>query len=162
MRIVCPHWARSSRSVDKVEKSLSQCVAPLESPGRREIGDVWTCLKRLRLHISTLPDISFERRFAKVRNPTCRVDNVSSSVQSAAFQRSPLPPRWVPASEILVTPHNSAPQKFSPETIRLTARAAARPFAIETWPACATNVCSRAKRTCGFEIGVRVLNPYSC
>jgi len=28
MRIVCLHWARSTRSVDKVEKSLSQCVAP--------------------------------------------------------------------------------------------------------------------------------------
>src|SRR5215475_2946715 len=28
MQIVCLHWARSTRSVDKVEKSLSQCVAP--------------------------------------------------------------------------------------------------------------------------------------
>jgi hypothetical protein len=110
MRIVCLHWTRSTRSVDKVEKSLSQCVAPWNSPGRREIGMLWTCLKRLRLHISTLPDISFERRFTKVRNPTCRVDNVSSSVQSAAFHRSPLPPRWVPASEILVTPCSTTPK----------------------------------------------------
>jgi hypothetical protein len=31
MPIVCLHWARSSRSVDNVEKFFSQCVAPWKS-----------------------------------------------------------------------------------------------------------------------------------
>jgi len=63
-------------------------------------------------HISTLPNTSFERRLAKVGNPTCRVDNGSGSVPDPLypFHRTPPVRMSVPGQK----PDSSFSARMSP------------------------------------------------